>query len=71
MGCKCSHTTVFHLTNPVGNIALESVKEVKESCPGLACVGGIWILPWKFDLWNSLKGLTVYVHGGFPSMDCS
>ena len=60
MGCQRSHAAAFHLTNPVGGIALESVKEFKESCPGLAGVGGIWILPWKFDLWNSLKGLTVY-----------
>jgi len=60
MVCKRSHAVAFHLTNPVGGIALEIVKEVKESCRGLAWVGRIWILPWKFDLWNSLKGLTVY-----------
>jgi len=51
---------VFHLANPIRDIALESAKEVKKSCPGFAWVGGIWFLPWKFDLWNRLKGLTVY-----------
>ena len=68
MVCKRSHAVAFHLTNPVGGIALEIVKEVKESCRGLAWVGRIWILPWKFDLWNSLKGLTVYepFTQGFP-----
>jgi len=59
MGCKRSHAVAFHLANPAGNIALESVEEVKESYPGLTWVGRIWILPWKFDLWNSLKGLTI------------
>ena len=60
MSCKHIHAVAFHLANPIRDIALESAEEVKKSCPGFAWVGGIWVLPWKFDLWNRLKGLTVY-----------
>jgi len=50
------------------HIALESAEEVKKSCPGFAWVGGIRVLPWKFDPWNRLKGLTIYdpFTKGFP-----
>ena len=60
MSCKRIHAVAFHLANPIRDIALENAGEVKEICPGFAWVGGIRVLPWKFDLWNRLKGLTIY-----------
>jgi len=56
MGYQRAHTISFHFADLVGNIALKSVKEVEDSCPGLAWVGGIWILPGKFSQGNSICG---------------